>query len=245
MVVELRDGVWWIDLVGVNAYLVEDREVQRAPSERRQSDDDRTLTLVDAGSPWDRRALERAIVEVGGSVGAVDRVLVTHFDIDHVGTLHRMDRLDAPIYVGRADLPHLTGEEKPSWYVQKEALQRAVDWLRSPPSLPVEPVDDGDELGSFTAYHAPGHTPGHTVYVSEELSVAFLGDLVRERGGRFVAPPRLICHGYEQAKSSIVRLAEELPPFEAACQGHGVPFEEGGDERLAECARRIESGADV
>lgn len=225
MVTHLRDGVWWIDLLGVNAYLV---------------DDGGTFTLVDAGSPWDRRKVERAIVEVADSVEAVDRVLLTHFDIDHVGSLHRIDRLDARIHIGRADFRYLTGDRKPSWHVGKEAIQRALDWLRRPPSVPVEPVDDGDELGSFTAYHAPGHTPGHTVYASEERSVAALGDLVRERGGRFVAPPRLICHGYERAKASIVDLADRLPAFEAGCQGHGIPFEEGGSERLAECGRRLE-----
>lgn len=227
---KLREQVWWIDLVGVNAYLV---------------DDGGTITLVDAGSPWDRRKVQRAITEVAGSVSAVDRILLTHYDIDHVGTLGRLEALDAPIYVGRADQPYLTGEKKPSWRIQKEAFQRAVDWLRKPPSLPVKPVDDGDEIGSFTAYHAPGHTPGHTVFVSEALSVGFLGDLVRESGGKYVVPPRVICHDYEQIKRDILRLAEELPEFEAGCQGHGVPFKEHGWDRLVECASRVTQKSDI
>lgn len=221
---QLRDAVWWINLAGVNAYLV---------------DDGGTLTLIDGGSPWDRRTIERTITEIAGSVSDIDRILVTHYDIDHVGALHRIDNLDATIHIGRADLPYLTGERKPSWRNQKEFFQRAVDWLRSPPSLPVEPVDDGAEIGSFTAYHAPGHTPGHTVFVSESLSVAFLGDLVRESGGQYVAPPRLICHDYDQTRSEIRRIAEELPAFEAGCQGHGIPFRDGGDDKLRACAEQI------
>lgn len=225
MVRELREGLWWIDLVGVNAYLV---------------DDGGTLTLVDAGSPWDAAAIRRAITDVTADVGDVDRILVTHYDIDHVGALDRLEDLDATIHVGREDVAYLTGEEKPSLGNQKEIFQRAVDWLRSPPTLPVHPVDDGDEVGSFTAYRAPGHTPGHTVFASPEREVAFLGDLVRESGGRYVAPPRVISHDYDRTRRDIVTLAERLPPFEAGCQGHGTPFKAHGYDQLARCAARID-----
>ena len=225
MVRKLRDGLWWLDLAGVNAYLV---------------DDDGVLTLVDAGSPFDRRRVERGIIEAVGSVDEVDRVLLTHYDIDHVGTLGRIDALDARLYIGRADLPALTGEKPPSWRTRKGAFQRAVDWLRTPPSLPVEPVDDGDEIGSFTAYHTPGHTPGHTVYASEVLSVVFLGDAVWERAGELGVPPRALCEDFGEAEASIVDLADRLPAVSAACQGHGVPFRRHGGDRVAECARQIE-----
>lgn len=224
MVTQLREHVWWIDLVGVNAFLVEDGD---------------TLTLVDAGSPWDAKKIRRAVQDVARTVGDIDRILLTHYDIDHVGALARLT-LDATVYVGRDDLPALTGDSKPGFGNQKELFQRAVDWLRRPPDLPIEAVDDGDEIGSFTAHTAPGHTPGHTVYVSEELSVGLLGDLVRESGGRYVTPPRVICHDYDRAKADIVRLAGTLPQFEAGCQGHGTPFKEGGSEQLERCAKRLD-----
>jgi glyoxylase-like metal-dependent hydrolase (beta-lactamase superfamily II) len=225
MVRKLRDGLWWLDLAGVNAYLV---------------DDDGVLTLVDAGSPFDRRHVERGIVQAAGSIDEVDRVLLTHYDIDHVGTLGRIEALDAELYIGRADRPAFTGEQPPSWRTRKGAFQRAVDWMLTPPSLSVEPVDDGDRIGSFTAYHAPGHTPGHTVYASESLSVVFLGDAVWERAGEFGVPPRALCQDHERAWASVVDLADRLPDISAACQGHGVPFRRHGSDRLAECARRIE-----
>jgi glyoxylase-like metal-dependent hydrolase (beta-lactamase superfamily II) len=225
MAIQLREHVWWMGLSGVNAYL---------------ADDDGTLTLIDAGTPLDRRTIERGITSVGERIDAVDRILLTHFDFDHVGTLNRIEALDAPIYVGAADEPYLTGTEKPPWRNQKGAFQRALDWLRDSPSMPVETVADGDEIGSFRAHHAPGHTPGHTVFVSEDLSVAFLGDLVREADGEFEAPPGLICYDHEQAKSSIIDVSRRAPSFEAACPGHGIPFKENGSERLAELAERID-----
>jgi glyoxylase-like metal-dependent hydrolase (beta-lactamase superfamily II) len=220
---QLRERVWWIELSGVNAYLV----------------DDGTFTLVDAGLPWHRRKIQQAVAEVAGSMGAIDRVLLTHYDLDHVGTLARLDGLDAPIYIGREDHPYLVDEQSPPWRNHKGALQRAVGWLASAPESPVEIVDDGDGIGSFTAHHAPGHTPGHTVYTSEDLSVAFLGDLVREDNGEFVPSPYAISYDTGDVRASILDLADSLPEFEAACQGHGVPFHEGGRQRFAECAEQI------
>jgi len=221
MVTRLQTGVWWVDLTGVNAYLV---------------DDGGTLTLVDAGMRWQAQHLSRALTAIGETVGGVDRVLLTHYDFDHIGALSRLDDLDATVYVGRADEPYLTGTEKPDWDTRKGLLQRAVGWLTDAPDLPVESVDDGNSPGSFTAYSTPGHTPGHTTYISETLSVAFLGDLVRESGGDLAVPPALICQDHQRTKRSILDLASRAPPFEVACPGHGVPFVDSGHDRLRACA---------
>lgn len=222
---ELREGVWWIDCGGVNAYLV---------------DDDGTLTLIDAGLPWNRGTIVDAVGEAAGSLAEVDRVLLTHYDLDHVGTLAKLEGLDAPIHVGSEDLPFLTRERSPPWRNHKGALQRALGPLAGPPTGPVEPVADGDQLGSFTAHHTPGHTPGHTAYVSDALSTVVLGDLVREDGGRFAPSPYIISYDTTAVRSSIRSLVEDLPSVAVAAPGHGVPFKRGGSERVADCARRLD-----
>jgi glyoxylase-like metal-dependent hydrolase (beta-lactamase superfamily II) len=226
MVTTLTDDVWWVDLQGTNAFLVDDA--------------DGTLTLVDAGMPWHASRLARAIAQVG-SVGDIERVVITHFDIDHVGGLGKLGGLDATVYVGAADGPYLRGEERPPWS-RKGLLQRALDVTRSAPDLPVEPLADGDTVGSFTAYHTPGHTPGHTAFVSEALSVGLLGDLVVESGGHYELPAWYLAYDDDEASRSLVGFADRAPDFEVACQGHGTPFLDGGSARVAEAARR--EGAD-
>lgn len=224
MVTRLADGVWWVDLPGVNAYIV---------------DDDGVLTLVDGGFPWSSDTLAAAITEVDEAIGDVERILLTHFDLDHVGGLGALAGLDAPVYVNRIDAPFLLREQKPGLRNRKELSQRVLDWLRSPVSLPVERIDDGDTVGSFTAYHTGGHTAGHTVFASEFLSVAFLGDVVRESSGRFEPSPWIITQNYAENLAAIPDLVEKLPSFEIAAPGHGVPFRESGDQRLADCAERL------
>jgi glyoxylase-like metal-dependent hydrolase (beta-lactamase superfamily II) len=230
MVTVLADGVWWVDLPGTNVYLVADGD---------------SLTLVDAGMPWTDGTVARAIDKIGGE-GSVDRVLVTHFDFDHVGGLETIRGLDAPVYVGTADAGYLRGEERPSWTNRKGALQRATDWLHSTPDLPVRAVDDGETVGSFTAYHTPGHTPGHTAFVSKELSVGLVGDLIWATGDGFELPPWYLAYDHDQARESLVAFADRAPDFGIVCQGHGTPAVTGGAERIRGVATRtrVDAGAD-
>jgi len=223
MATTLTDDIWWVDLQGTNAFLV----------------DDGALTLVDAGMPWHSSRLARAVSQVG-SVGDIERVIVTHFDIDHVGGLGRLGGLDATVYVGAEDAPYLRGEERPPWGNRKGILQRALDMTRTTPDLPVEPVEDGDTVGSFTAYHTPGHTPGHTVFVSEEHSVGLLGDLVVGSDGRYNPPPWYLNYDDHRVRASLVDFADRADEFAVACQGHGTPFVERGADRVREAARRVE-----
>ncbi|WP_435194898.1 MBL fold metallo-hydrolase [Natronomonas sp. EA1] len=223
MVTTLRDGVWQIDLTGVNAYL---------------ADDDGTLTLIDAGMPTHTGAIRGAVDAAGFSVSDIDRVLITHFDIDHVGGLAALG-VDE-IYMGAPDVPYLTKEAKPPLGNRKGALQRVVSPLIRRPDADITPVADGDTVGSFRVYATPGHTPGHVAYVSDALDAAFVGDLVLERDGELRPSPWYLSYDTERVRQSIHELADEEPAVEVLAMGHGVPFTRDGSIRLAELGERIE-----
>ncbi|MFB6233580.1 MAG: MBL fold metallo-hydrolase [Haloarculaceae archaeon] len=223
MVTRLEEGVMWLDLQGVNAYLVED---------------DDALTLIDAGMPWQRDRLLRGLEAVAGSPAAVDRVLVTHVDFDHVGGID-LGGLDAPVAVGVDDESALVGSERPDLTNPKGVLQQVSGLVRTAGDLAVRTVTDGDTVGGFTAYHTPGHTPGHTCFVHEGLSVAFLGDLVRERDGAFERPPWFLNADHDRAGESVVAFADRAPAFEMGCPGHGTPVVTNGRDVLAGCAGNL------
>ena len=224
MATELADGVWRFELRGVSAYLV----------------DDDVPTLVDAGTPWDEAAIREGFADAGVDVADVGRVLLTHYDIDHVGTLTALTpELDATVYTGAFDAAVLRGERSPPLRNHKGALQRLAGLFTTPPDLEVKAVADGERLGSFTAYHTPGHTPGHVAYVSEELGVALLGDLVSESDGALEPSEWLISYDTDRVLDSVRDLAERAPPFDVACVGHGEPLTSGGSEALGALAERI------
>jgi glyoxylase-like metal-dependent hydrolase (beta-lactamase superfamily II) len=221
MFTELRDGVWWLECTGVNAYLLED---------------DDGLTLVDAGTPFDAAKIEACVTEAGFDVGEIERILVTHYDFDHVGSAPKLS-VEVPVHVGRADVDYATGQRRPRLRGPKPLIQLLSGLLV--PDLPegrVRPVDDGDAVGGFTAHHAPGHTPGHTVYVHEDRQAAFLGDLVVERGGSLRPSPWVLSYDTDAVRRSVRDVATGAGDFEVAAMGHGTPFCERGSDRLREVA---------
>jgi glyoxylase-like metal-dependent hydrolase (beta-lactamase superfamily II) len=260
MIERLREGVWWIDGSASNVFLAVDEPTSssRAKSASNEADatagDDGTDTtaeggsggdataengdvvLVDAGTPGDADAIGDGIRETGYTVGDVSRVLVTHYDYDHIGALATLDGLDAPVYAHEPDASYLAGSDSPGLWPHKALLQRVTEPLLSTPSLPVETVADGETVGGFTAYHTPGHGPGHLAWISPALETAFVGDLVRESDGSLAASPWIVSYDTDTVADSVVSLADRAPPFEVVGMGHGTPLRTDGDdafERLA------------
>jgi len=224
MLTELREGVWWYECKGVNAFLVADGD---------------GLTVVDAGTPFDAARVEAAVDAAGFDRADVARILVTHYDVDHVGSIAKL-AIDAPVYICQDDAALLTGAAGAGLSGLKPAVQTLLG-----PLIPdvdadrVHPVADGDEIGGFRAYHTPGHTPGHVVYVHEGRSVALVGDLVIERDGELVASPWYLSEDADRAAESVVALDERAPAFEALGMGHGRPFGSGGRAKLAALAASL------
>ncbi|WP_227357006.1 MBL fold metallo-hydrolase [Haladaptatus salinisoli] len=226
MAQELAEGVWLLELsvpvVGANAFLVDDGEV----------------TLVDAGLP--RRGLRRELRDAGYGPGAVDRALVTHYDVDHVGGLGDLPDLDAPVFVGERDAALLSGAYDPPLFHHKGAFHRLSRALVPIPAhLDVRPLEDGARVGGFTAYHTPGHNPGHTAYVHDDLGVGLLGDLAWERGGALTPPKWWDSYDTREIRRSIRRFARSVPSVEVLCMGHGTPIRAGGSEALSALASRV------
>ncbi|WP_136690040.1 MBL fold metallo-hydrolase [Halorhabdus amylolytica] len=223
MVTELADGIWWFDLQGVNAYLFED---------------DGDATLIDAGAPWTSGALLDDLDDAGFRPRDVSRIALTHYDLDHVGALNRFGT-DVTVYAGDPDGAILRGERDPPWNNRKTAFQRASRLIAADPEQPVETVAEGDRIGGLDVYGTPGHTPGHLTFVSEERSVAFVGDLLRESDGRIESSPWVLSHDTGAVKSSIRRLAELDLDVEILAMGHGTPFVERGGVHLSDLAGRL------
>jgi glyoxylase-like metal-dependent hydrolase (beta-lactamase superfamily II) len=217
------DACFRFRLPGVNAYLV---------------DDDEVWTLVDAGMPWHDGRIRDGLARVGLTPSDVDRVLVTHYDLDHVGALATV-AADVPVHVADPDAAFLEGSRRPPVFNHKGALQRVLGLFSDRPDLSVNRLHDGDSVGGFTAYRTPGHTPGHTSFVHREYGLGFLGDVATSDGDGLAASPRVICYDGAQNAASIRSLADRVAPFEVACVGHGAPVA-GGRRALRRLADRLQ-----
>jgi glyoxylase-like metal-dependent hydrolase (beta-lactamase superfamily II) len=193
-------------------------------------DDASDCTLVDAGWPGDEQTVRRGLDEAGFGPETIDRVLLTHYDTDHAGTLASLTPgLDAPIFLHQAETPYVAGECLPPWPARDglEAIHRLYYRRLALPDLPIHAIQDGDQIGRFSAYHAPGHTPGHTVFFHDGIDAAFLGDLAFAVGDTLRPSGRFTSYDRHQVLESIRRILTQMPEFEYACPGHGPPLMNG------------------
>ncbi|MFD1645772.1 MBL fold metallo-hydrolase [Haloarchaeobius litoreus] len=194
--------------------------------------DDGDLTLVDAGWPGDATTVRAGVEGAGFDLADVDRVLLTHYDADHVGGLAGLTPdLDAPVFVHEREAAYVAGDDLPPWTARNglEALHRLYYRRLDLPDLPIRAVRDGDTVAGFTVHHTPGHTPGHVAYVHEGTQTVFLGDLVYGLGDELRPTGRFTSYDAAQVRESIRSLCEALGDVRFVCPGHGPPLAGGRD----------------
>ncbi len=130
--------------------------------------------LVDPGG--DVEILLEAVQQAGVRL---DKLLLTHAHLDHVGGARQL-ALDL-------GLPIHGPEQGDAFWL--DALPEQARMFGFPPSEAFRPdhwLRDGDsvELGDLRlrVIHCPGHTPGHVVFFEPESRHAFVGDVLFQGG---------------------------------------------------------------
>jgi glyoxylase-like metal-dependent hydrolase (beta-lactamase superfamily II) len=212
-----------------------------------------TLTLVDAGMPGSEAAILGYIEGLGRGAGDLSRVVITHYHVDHVGSLAAIrERTGAQVLAHPGDAPFISGEQSPP--PAQSAVMRFLFRLLAPVMPPAEPapvdgtVGDGDRLDTFgplsagllgeaTVVHVPGHTPGSIALHFPAERLLICGDVIDHRRGRLGPPPKAFTADMEQAMASLRRLAEL--DFEVLCPGHGAPLSSGAGEGVRAMVRGL------
>lgn len=196
-------------------------------------------SLIDTGLPGTVGKLLSALRRLGIEPAALQRILITHGDLDHIGGLKALKQLSpARVCCHAAEVP----------FVRDGALKPAgpglMGWLTRPGFLLLhrlyrpgvgrveEIVIEGHVTPEgFTVLHTPGHSPGHMALWHHARGILIAGDALNNRGGRLQLPPTIATPKPAMARESLVKLSKLA--YEVACFGHGPPIVGGAAAAVA------------
>ena len=160
------------------------------------------LILVDAGVPGMADAIVKAIADEGFHIENLTEIILTHQDIDHVGSVLDLLKLapkakvlahveEAPYIDGRktpiklgtmlANYDNLPEESKTFCNIMKEAFSKHIPVSQT--------LTDGEVLpycGGIEIVHTPGHTPGHICLYLRESKIMVGGDAINIENGKLI-----------------------------------------------------------
>lgn len=180
--------------------------------------DEDNVILIDAGFPGQLPLFREAIEKLGLSFKRLNKIFITHQDIDHIGGLAEIVNAageDVDVLAHELEKPYIQGDEVFVKNPQKSAAQSgAQPKLAFPPfsrAKVTRLVSDGEELpysGGITVIHTPGHTLGHICLYHKRSKTLITGDALNVEGGRLTGPNPLYTHDLIRAKDSLKKLSQ-------------------------------------
>jgi glyoxylase-like metal-dependent hydrolase (beta-lactamase superfamily II) len=170
--------------------------------------EDTGVSLIDTGYAGSLPRLEKALGDLGRTIGQVRRVICTHGHPDHAGGARALADLGIEILIHPADAANLDIGLKSA--IRRPSRGRFFAAI-TPPLPTFTPMRDGDVLpvlGGLEVIHTPGHTPGSVCLFARRSGLLFVGDVLQRRFGRVSPASRLYSDDPAAAQSSLQRLAE-------------------------------------
>jgi glyoxylase-like metal-dependent hydrolase (beta-lactamase superfamily II) len=217
--------------------------------------DQQGAVLVDAGFPNMAPQFIQAIAQTGVPLEKLSRIIITHHDLDHIGSLEALQR-SVPhrieVLSHAEEVPYIQGERRPI-KMTPEMLARMEEQMKDLPEerrtamrsmmekmgkqkLKVDRMlGDGENLpfcGGIQIIHTPGHTPGHICLYHKPSKTLIAGDALFVEGGNLGPAPPFINADPPTAMASIKRLSSY--DISNVIAYHGGLFQNNPNRRLRE-----------
>ena len=181
----------------------------------------KTAAIVDPGGE-----IERILTAVKNHQVNVDKIILTHGHLDHVGGTEALaENLSVPII----------GPEKEDafWLEQLEAQSTMFGFPKADSFLPTQWLEEGEVVAvgniKLKVLHIPGHTPGHVALFDQLSKQIIVGDILFNGAiGRSDFPRGNHAQLISGIKQKLLTLPEETVVF----PGHG-PTTTIGREKIS------------
>ncbi len=203
-------------------------------------------TLVDTGLPGQQDAIASALAEANMRVQDLKRIILTHHDIDHVGSLHDLvETSGARVLAHTTEAPYIDGTLQPR-FARPEILAQRPELRPVAERFQPTPVDEYleddmhlDLAGGVRVVFTPGHTPGHICIYLERTKSLIAGDALTANEGRLYGPNVSATPDMPTACQSVQKLAE-LDVRTIVCY-HGGVVRDDAREQLRRVAQELAS----
>ena len=192
------------------------------------------LTLIDTGVPGSAHIILNNIRRAGYARTDLNRILLTHADYDHAGSLAALKRATgARVYASRYEARAVAKGEFPRSLKTDHILLKPIFALaerlgRISPAHVDEHLLDGQVLpvldGLFVV-DTKGHTPGHLSFFVPSAGILFSGDSILFRNDRLVGSHGSVTWDQEQADAAVLKQLSLRARI--VCAGHGAVVMDG------------------
>jgi glyoxylase-like metal-dependent hydrolase (beta-lactamase superfamily II) len=188
--------------------------------------DEESVILADTGFPGLGQQIEEAIEKAGVPFARLNKVILTHQDIDHIGSLPKI-LADSPqrieVLAHEIEKPYIQGEKpliKAEFAKRSKIFESLPEAQRekmqavftNPPKAQVDrTIKDGEELpycGGLIVIFTPGHTPGHISLYHKPSKTLVAGDALTADGRKLSGPNPVTTYDMNEANKSVKKLAQ-------------------------------------
>ena len=212
--------------------------------------DDETVILVDAGVPSHLPEIQKVMDQVGARFSRLDKIMITHQDLDHIAGLPGLLRSSdhkVEVLAHEQEKPYIQGE-KPLIKLNPNQMAKQLASLPEEQRKQMEKVlaaslklkanidktvEDGEVLpycGGITVILTQGHTPGHICMYLNQSKTLISGDALNIIDGQLMGPKPEHAVDIDTARKSLKKLTQY--DIETVICYHGGVYKEAVNQRL-------------
>lgn len=214
--------------------------------------DEKDIILVDTGVPGLLGEIRDAMEKAGVPFNRLNKIILTHQDIDHIGSLPEILKAadhKIEVFAHEEEKPYIEGDKTPI-KMNPERIAKMMEALPEDQRKKIQSVfgkpitakvdqtiSDGEVLpycGGITVIYTPGHTPGHISLYHHQSKTLITGDALVGEAGVLQGPNPQHTAVMETALESIKKFTKF--DIENVICYHGGLYKENSNQRLAELA---------